>query len=222
MELTTPNEYHYPPNPYVPTKSSSIIWDFARLSKHHDCKDKIFCLLCGKSLKYNHSPSNMEGHLRNHHWAVFSKKLKEKEKQKEETQQATATTANRISGYFGAQPKSEKQIVEYLVDWISSDMLPTLVASEKCEAFVKSLNPKFKVPCQKTMSKHIQDKYIKLQLEVCTNSCEHFLHFCMIIINFIKTSNVCFHFIQPDKERLTQKWRSRGTFHYRLMVLCLQ
>ena len=130
---------------------SSDVWKYFTLSED---KKKTRCEICSKSLAYNGGTSAMRNHIKFVHKATAASAGVSVKKQ---------PTLLGFSNMFAKKKLSKSQYEENnrsLALMCALDLRPiSMVEGRGFRAFCKKLNPEYKIPCRKTITKHVMILY---------------------------------------------------------------
>ena len=158
---TTDGVNLFPPDGSKMRKASQA-WSYGGLKKDDKGKlltDKMYCALCPKTFRYNHSPSALSDHLKHKHTDKMLE-LEAAEKQSQSKLTDFRFVKTNIQEQYKASHPKQKAFRSDLGDWVIKDKRPFSIVNDwGFRKAVKTLDSRIKVPSDKTISNDIKMKY---------------------------------------------------------------
>ncbi|XP_048124800.1 E3 SUMO-protein ligase ZBED1-like [Alosa alosa] len=142
---------------YTPDHLKSNVWRYFGFPKQEGkitSKDKVICKICRTKLVYHTTTSNLRAHLSTLHPG----KLEEEEGEVSGTRQARIDSM--LSPSRGLPYARQNRATDLLTRFVCEDMRPiNVIYGSGFQAFVHELEPRFKIPCYRTMNSKITKLY---------------------------------------------------------------
>lgn len=144
---------------YTPDHFKSNVWryfGFENIQGKITGKDKVICRICRTKLSYHGTTSNLRAHLSTLHPG----KLEVEGVEGEGSGPRQARIDSMLSPSRGLPYARQKRAADLLTRFVCEDMRPiNVIYGSGFQAFVHELEPRFKIPCFRTISGQITKLY---------------------------------------------------------------
>ena len=160
-------------NVVSPTGRKSLIWNYFGFSNDSSgkiCKEKAICKLCGQKFSHGGGTTNLRNHLKSGHLPEYNKLYVETASEQSSSTQTCLDEfmAPPPSKKFSADSTKAKNLANAVSEFIVRDLRPINVVDGV--GFLNLMHvaePRYSVPCRRTMMGIIDSRYSNVRKSVC-------------------------------------------------------
>jgi len=158
------------PSVVSPSSRTSAVWKYFGFMKDDHGKlvkdSRAICKLCGQKVAHGGGTTNLKNHLRAKHRAIYNEVVASNSSERE---QRSLDAFVRPADVKRLPPHSTRavQLTDALADFIARDLRPvSVVDGDGFLQLMQVAEPRFVVPCRKTIMSVIDRKYIEVKRTV--------------------------------------------------------